>query len=132
MSELGEDGHPIGWAAILGEKSSAARPTRPAGNRQEDDVITRKGELRRSSTSKASRSTAKAGSGSPSEGDTAALTPHALFHVDAEGEILEEVGFPAALLAGQMRLGSEGVALIGGTPSGSRCSGNGGTTRRAW
>ncbi len=69
---------------------------------------------RKSSTSRASRSTARAGFWLASEGDTAALTPHALFHVNADGEIEEEIGYPAALLAGEIRSGSEGIALIGG------------------
>jgi hypothetical protein len=50
-----------------------------------------------------------------SEGDTRDLTPHALFHVDAEGEIQREVAFPAELLAVETRSGAEGVAMVDGT-----------------
>jgi hypothetical protein len=50
-----------------------------------------------------------------SEGDTAQLTPHALFHVDAEGKIQEEIAYPAELLANETRSGSEGITLIGDT-----------------
>jgi hypothetical protein len=50
-----------------------------------------------------------------SEGDTAALTPHALYHVNADGEIEEEVAYPAALLANEIRSGSEGITLVDGT-----------------
>lgn len=38
---------------------------------------------------------------------------HALLHVNGEGEIVEEVPFPDALLAGQTRFGAEGVAKLG-------------------
>jgi hypothetical protein len=50
-----------------------------------------------------------------SEGDTAKLTPHALYHVNAEGEIKDEIAYPATLLAGETRSGSEGVAKVGDT-----------------
>lgn len=47
------------------------------------------------------------------EGDSAKLVPHALIHVDAEGKIKEEVGFPVELLAGQTRFGLEGITTTG-------------------
>ena len=47
------------------------------------------------------------------EGDPAKLVPHAILHVDAEGAITEEIGFPAELLAHQTRFGLEGVTTIG-------------------
>ncbi|BDA83226.1 alkaline phosphatase [Aureimonas sp. SA4125] len=48
-----------------------------------------------------------------SEGDAAKLTPHALYRVNAKGEIKEEIAFPAELLAGETRFGAEGIAKIG-------------------
>ena len=48
-----------------------------------------------------------------SEGRTDRLTPHALFNVNAKGQIKKEVAFPDALLAGEIRFGSEGVTAIG-------------------
>jgi hypothetical protein len=48
-----------------------------------------------------------------SEGRTDRLTPHALYHVNAEGEIEEEIAFPAELLAAERRFGAEGVTRIG-------------------
>jgi hypothetical protein len=48
-----------------------------------------------------------------SEGDTSKLTPHALFHVNAKGEIQDEIAFPAELLANEIRSGSEGITAIG-------------------
>ena len=50
-----------------------------------------------------------------SEGNTAKLVPHALYHVTAEGEIKEEVGLPAELLAQEKRFGFEGVTMLDGT-----------------
>lgn len=48
-----------------------------------------------------------------SEGRTDRLTPHALYNVNAKGEIKKEVAFPDALLASEIRFGSEGVTAIG-------------------
>ena len=50
-----------------------------------------------------------------SEGRTDRLIPHALYHVDGEGAIGEEVAFPPELLAGETRFGAEGVTRIGDT-----------------
>lgn len=50
-----------------------------------------------------------------SEGRTDRLVPHALLRVDANGEIDDEIAFPASLLAGETRYGAEGVALVGNT-----------------
>ncbi|MCF1707801.1 esterase-like activity of phytase family protein [Tabrizicola sp. J26] len=49
-----------------------------------------------------------------SEGRSDKLVPHALYHVDAEGEIDTEVALPAELLAGETRYGFEGITLIDG------------------
>jgi len=51
----------------------------------------------------------------PSEGRTDRLVPHALYHVNAEGEIEDEVSLPAELLAVEKRFGFEGVTMIDGT-----------------
>jgi hypothetical protein len=50
-----------------------------------------------------------------SEGNSAKLVPHALYHVNAKGEIKEEVALPKELLAGETRFGFEGVARDGDT-----------------
>lgn len=47
------------------------------------------------------------------EGDSAKLVPHALLHVDKDGEIDQEIGLPAELLAGQTRFGLEGITIVG-------------------
>jgi hypothetical protein len=137
VSELGEDGHPIGWAAISGAVADPATPGRLYA--VSDSVLTGAPAIYEidatAKPAKIVKKTAITRDGAPaqkldlegitldgeggfwlaSEGDTAALTPHALFHVNADGEIEEEIGYPAALLAGEIRSGSEGIALIGGT-----------------
>ncbi|WP_223476019.1 esterase-like activity of phytase family protein [Oricola indica] len=50
-----------------------------------------------------------------SEGRTDRLIPHALYHVNAKGEIKKQVAFPPELLAVEKRFGSEGVTRIGDT-----------------
>ncbi|VVT19824.1 esterase-like activity of phytase family protein [Rhizobium sp. EC-SD404] len=49
------------------------------------------------------------------EGDAEDGIPHALYRVDAEGAIQEEVLFPEALLEGATASGAEGVTMIDGT-----------------
>jgi hypothetical protein len=41
--------------------------------------------------------------------------PHALYKIAPNGEIEEEISFPAELLANEVRFGAEGVTLIGDT-----------------
>jgi len=48
-----------------------------------------------------------------SEGDSAKLTAHGLYNVNAKGEIKAEIGLPAELLAGENRYGFEGITVIG-------------------
>jgi len=48
-----------------------------------------------------------------SEGRTDRVIPHALYHVDADGEIDEEIGFPDALMGVEKRFGSEGITMVG-------------------
>ena len=48
-----------------------------------------------------------------SEGRTDRLVPHALYNVNAKGEIKKEIAFPAELLSVEKRFGSEGVTRIG-------------------
>lgn len=50
-----------------------------------------------------------------SEGRTDRLIPHALYHVNAAGEIEKAVPFPPELLAVEKRFGAEGITLIDGT-----------------
>jgi DNA-binding beta-propeller fold protein YncE len=48
-----------------------------------------------------------------SEGRTDRVIPHALYHVNAAGEITEEIGLPAALLNNEVRFGFEGITRVG-------------------
>ncbi|WP_313349770.1 esterase-like activity of phytase family protein [Paracoccus sp. (in: a-proteobacteria)] len=49
------------------------------------------------------------------EGDAQKLVPHAILHVNANGEIKEEISLPVELLAHQTRFGAEGIAKVGDT-----------------
>jgi len=48
-----------------------------------------------------------------SEGNTAKMVPHGLLHVNAKGEIKEQIGLPPELAANEVRFGFEGVAKVG-------------------
>jgi hypothetical protein len=50
-----------------------------------------------------------------SEGRSDRLIPHALYRVDADGAIEEEIAFPPELLAHETRFGAEGVTMVDGT-----------------
>ena len=50
-----------------------------------------------------------------SEGRTDRVVPHALYHVDADGEIIDEVGLPMELEAVKKRFGFEGITKVGDT-----------------
>ncbi|MCR8722737.1 esterase-like activity of phytase family protein [Frigidibacter sp. ROC022] len=50
-----------------------------------------------------------------SEGRSDRLVPHALYHLNAGGEITEEVALPPELLAQEKRFGFEGITLVGST-----------------
>lgn len=48
-----------------------------------------------------------------SEGRSDRLIPHAVYHVDAKGEIKQEIALPADLLANEIRFGFEGITVAG-------------------
>lgn len=48
-----------------------------------------------------------------SEGRIDRMVPHGLYHVNADGEIEQEIGLPNELLAVQKRFGFEGLTLVG-------------------
>ncbi|WP_300018397.1 esterase-like activity of phytase family protein [uncultured Roseobacter sp.] len=50
-----------------------------------------------------------------SEGRTGRVIPHALYKVNAKGEIKEEIGLPPELMAVEKRFGFEGITLVGDT-----------------
>jgi DNA-binding beta-propeller fold protein YncE len=48
-----------------------------------------------------------------SEGRSDKLIPHAIYHVDAKGEIKQEIALPPDLLAHETRFGFEGITVVG-------------------
>jgi len=48
-----------------------------------------------------------------SEGRTDRVIPHALYHINADGEIEAEIGLPKELMAVERRFGFEGIAKVG-------------------
>jgi len=50
-----------------------------------------------------------------SEGRSDRMTPHAIYHVDAEGAIDKEIPLPEVLLDQEIRFGFEGVTMVGDT-----------------
>ncbi len=50
-----------------------------------------------------------------SEGRTDRVIPHAIYNVNAEGEIKQEIGLPAELMAVEKRYGFEGITKVGDT-----------------
>lgn len=50
-----------------------------------------------------------------SEGRTDRLIPHAIYHVDAEGNIEDEIGLPKELMSVERRFGFEGITKVGDT-----------------
>ncbi|WP_375451311.1 esterase-like activity of phytase family protein [uncultured Devosia sp.] len=135
VSDLDTDGHPIGWAALSGAVADAEKPgllylvsdnalynapsiytldtTQTPAHITAKTIVTRNGNAAQKLDLEGITLDGEGGFWLASEGDTGALTPHALYHVDADGEIIEEVAYPAELLAGEIRSGSEGVTAIG-------------------
>jgi hypothetical protein len=137
ISDLDADGHPIGWAAISGAVADAEKPgvlytvsdsvlssapaiyeidaTATPARIVNKTVITRNGDAAQKIDLEGITLDGEGGFWLANEGDSAKLVPHALIHVDADGKIVSEVGFPVELLAGQTRFGAEGVAKVGDT-----------------
>ncbi|QQR40198.1 esterase-like activity of phytase family protein [Devosia rhizoryzae] len=134
MSDLDADDRPIGWAALSGayaiEPGKLVAVSDSAFNEAAiytidatetparitaKTVITRNGHPAQKLDLEGITGDGEGGFWLASEGDTAKLTPHALFHVNADGEIEDEIAFPADLLAGETRSGSEGIAMVGDT-----------------
>ncbi|MHA6297670.1 esterase-like activity of phytase family protein [Devosia sp. CAU 1758] len=134
MSDMGADGLPIGWAALSGAVADAGKPgtlhavsdsafveaaiyeidaTAMPARIVRKTVVTRNGVPAQKLDLEGITQDGEGGFWLASEGDTAALTPHALYHVNADGEIEDEIAFPAELLGSEIRSGSEGVTAIG-------------------
>ncbi|SEQ00738.1 Esterase-like activity of phytase [Devosia sp. YR412] len=135
ISDLDADGHPIGWAAISGVVADAEKAatlyavsdnalyaapaiytidaTATPARITAKTIITRDGDTAQKIDLEGITLDGEGGYWLANEGDAATLTPHALIHVNAEGEIEQEVGLPVELLASQKRFGVEGIASVG-------------------
>lgn len=135
VSDLDVNGHPIGWVALSGAVADAEKPgmlyvvsdsvlvadptiytvdaTATPARIVSKMSITRAGDRAQKLDLEGITLDGKGGYWVASEGRSDRLTPHALFHVDAEGKIVEEVAFPEALLPSEIRYGSEGITAIG-------------------
>ena len=137
VSDLDENGQPIGWGALSG---LAADPVQPGilyavsdyfHNMQptiftinanetparitQTTRVTRMGENAQLVDLEGVTADGEGGFWLASEGRNDRLVPHALYHVDADGEIVEQIPFPPELLAHETRYGAEGVTKIGNT-----------------
>lgn len=135
VSDNDADGRPIGWAALSGAVADADKPgtvyavsdsvftaapaiyeidaTQKPAKIVKKTIVTRGGDAAQKLDLEGITQDGKGGFWLGNEGDSAKLVPHALIHVDADGKIIEEVGFPVDLLAGQVRFGTEGIAKVG-------------------
>lgn len=130
-----KDSRPIGWVALSGAVADADKPgilyavsdsvmsAEPAiftidaavspARITAKTVVTRGGDAAQKLDLEGITLDGEGGFWLASEGRADRLIPHALYHVDASGEILKEIAFPEALLAHQIRFGAEGLALVG-------------------
>ncbi len=135
MSGLDDDGRPIGWGALSGLAADpAAAGTLYAVNDSfygmQPTIFTIDATQTPAAITKATRVTragypaqkldmegivddGEGGFWIASEGRTDRAIPHAIYHVDAEGEIDQEIGFPPELMAVEKRFGSEGITKVG-------------------
>lgn len=137
ISDLDADGKPIGWAAISGAVGDAEKPgilyavsdsvfsaepaiyeidaTAKPAKIVNKTIVTRGGDAAQKLDLEGITLDGEGGFWVASEGRSDKLTPHALYRVDADGKIIEEVAFPEALLPNEVRYGAEGVTKVGDT-----------------
>ena len=131
---LEEDGKPVGWGAISGlvaeggsiwavnDSFYAMQPTifridasQTPAKIVEAIRVTRAGQPARKLDMEGITTDGKGGFWVASEGRTDRLVPHAIYHVEADGNIDKEIALPAELLAVETRYGFEGITRIGDT-----------------
>jgi hypothetical protein len=137
VSDLDADGHPIGFAALSGAVADAEKPgtlyvvsdsvlsaqpsiytidaTQKPARITSKLIVTRGGDAAQKLDLEGITLDGEGGFWLASEGRSDRLVPHALYHVDKDGKITEEVAFPEALLPSEIRFGAEGVTMIGDT-----------------
>ena len=137
LSEDGPDGTPIAWGAISGMVADPEVPgriyavndsfyemqptiftidaTQTPARIVAATPVTRAGQPAQKLDLEGIALDGKGGFWLASEGRADRLIPHALYRVNAKGEVTGEVAFPPELLAGEIRFGAEGVTRIGDT-----------------
>jgi hypothetical protein len=137
VSDDGPDGLPIGWGALSGLVADPETPgrlyavndsfygmqptiftidaTQTPARIVSATPVTRAGQPAQKLDVEGIATDGDGGFWLASEGRTDRLIPHALYHVDAKGEIRAEVAFPPELLAVEKRFGAEGVTRVGDT-----------------
>ena len=135
ISDLDADGRPLGWVALSGLVADAEKPgmlygvsdsflgnqpsiysidaTVQPARITAKTVVTRNGHPAQKLDIEGIALDGEGGFWLASEGRSDRLIPHALYRVDADGAIDEEVPFPAELLAEEIRFGAEGVTVVG-------------------
>ncbi|GAA4130908.1 esterase-like activity of phytase family protein [Aminobacter aganoensis] len=135
VSNFKDDGTPLGWGALSGlaaDPKEAGKlyavsdsvyrsapaiftidTTKTPALITDKTVVTRDGQPAQKLDLEGLVADGKGGFWLASEGRSDKLTPHAIYNVNAKGEIKEEIAFPAELLAGETRFGLEGIAIVG-------------------
>ncbi len=131
------DGAPLGWGALSGLTADAEKPgilyavsdsvyaAMPAiytidANQTPAQItsrliVTRGGDNAQLLDIEGLVSDGDGGYWLASEGRSDRLIPHALYRVDAKGEIKESIAFPEDLLRQEIRFGAEGITKVGDT-----------------
>ncbi|MBC7137290.1 MAG: esterase-like activity of phytase family protein [Defluviimonas sp.] len=98
-----------GMAPAIFEIDAGATPARIVGK----TIVTRGGDAAQKLDLEGIALDGNGGFWLASEGRSDRLVPHALYNVDASGEIRKEIALPAELLAAETRFGFEGIASVG-------------------
>ncbi|RYH11795.1 esterase-like activity of phytase family protein [Tropicimonas sp. IMCC6043] len=132
-----ENGAPVGWGAISGQVADAEAPgilyavndsfygmqptiftidaTAKPARIVEAIRVTRAGQPAQKLDMEGITLDGAGGFWIASEGRTDRVIPHAIYNVDAKGEIKKEIGLPPELMANETRFGFEGITRIGNT-----------------
>ncbi|MBE4577258.1 alkaline phosphatase [Vibrio navarrensis] len=137
VSENDKHGAPIGWGALSGLASDGKTPgklyavndsfyssqptiftidaSKTPAVIKSALTVTRDGKAAKKLDLEGITTDGKGGFWLASEGNAAKEVPHALYHVNAKGEIQQTVEFPQELLQYETRFGAEGVTLVDDT-----------------
>jgi len=98
-----------GMAPAIYEIDATSQPARIVGK----TIVTRGGDAAQKLDLEGITLDGKGGFWVASEGRSDKLVPHAIYNVNAKGEIKKEIALPAELLAAETRFGFEGIAKVG-------------------